>query len=121
DAVHLVVEALALRLQLPLDPERGELVGHHAQRPARLVGHRVRMTDAQDLRRRLRLVAGAEDAVARARTDGLGREVRRATAALGRDDDPAPDHRVLPQLRHVALPPSRPPAWPRAPATRRAR
>ena len=37
DSVHPVEQAFALAVEAALDPERGEFIGHHADRPTRRV------------------------------------------------------------------------------------
>ena len=100
-AVHLVVEALAPALEDALDLERGELVRHHADLPAGAVGGAARGAGGVDLGRGLVLVARTEGAIAGAPLEPDGGEVRGPAAALGRDDHPAADHRVLAELGHA--------------------
>src|SRR5439155_15719644 len=64
DAVHLVVDALAALLQVALDLQGGELVGHDADAPALLVGPRVAVAVRQDFQRGVALAALAERAEA---------------------------------------------------------
>ena len=62
DAVHHVVDAVAALVQVPLDLERGELVGDDADSPARAVRPRAVVAVGEDLGRRLVLVPFAERA-----------------------------------------------------------
>ena len=62
DAVHHVVDAVAALVQVALDLQRGELVGHDADPPARPVGPACRVAVGEDLGRRLVLVPLAERA-----------------------------------------------------------
>src|SRR5207247_5623141 len=64
DAVHLVVDALAALVQVALDLQGGELVGHDADAPALLVGPRVAVAVRQDFQRGVALAALAERAEA---------------------------------------------------------
>ena len=64
DAVHLVVDAVAALVEVALDLQGGELVGHHADAPALFVGLRVAVAVGEDLVRRVVLAALAEGAEA---------------------------------------------------------
>ena len=80
------------------DLKGGEFVGHDADAPAGLVGPGAGPAVGEDLVRRVLLVALAERAQRRRRQ----RLVPRRDGALGPirgDDHPAPDDRVLAQLR----------------------
>src|SRR5581483_7338179 len=99
DPVHAVVHALSDAIDLALDHERGELVGEHPQAPARRVAACARPvggTERQDLRRSLALLPGTERAHAGAWLLVRDLEVDGPARALGGDDDPAADDRVLP-------------------------
>ena len=100
DAVHLVVEAVALLVEVALDPQGGELVGHHAQRQPGCVRAAARRPVGQDLGRRLGLVAGAERAEVAARRNRRARARSRwALGAVGGDDHPAAGDGVFAQFR----------------------
>ena len=64
DAGHLVVDAVAALVQVPLDLQGGELVGDDADPPAGPVGPGAALAVGEDLGRRLVLVALAERAEA---------------------------------------------------------
>ena len=102
DPVHLVVQPLAPPVERALDLERGELVGYHAHGPAGTVGRPAPGPIGEDLRRRAVLVAGAERAEMLLLLVGDRDEAGGPAAALGRDDDPAADDRILAQLGHEA-------------------
>ena len=95
DTPHAVVEPHPLASQLPLDHERGVLVGDHAHGPAGGV-RRGAIAEGQDLRRCLRLVSVAERAIARrGHLGGRQVEVHGPPAAFGGDDDPASRNRFV--------------------------
>ena len=95
DAVHLVVHAFALAVQLAFDAQRRKLVGHHAHAPSRLVRAAAGAV-GQHFGRGLLLVAVAEGAKARGgRRHRLADEIGGAARAVGRDDYPAARDRVL--------------------------
>src|SRR5438445_335537 len=96
--VHPVEEPLARRLELPFDPEHGELVGQDPVGPAGPVRAALLAPTSEDLARGLVLVAFAEDALGPDRLHPLGDKIRRPPRALGGDDHPAADDRVLPEL-----------------------
>ena len=79
DAVHLVVDAVAALVEVALDLQGGELVGHDADAPALLVGPGAAVAVGEDLVRRLVLVALAERAEAAA--GGMGFALRARPAA----------------------------------------
>src|SRR4029077_1358286 len=98
------------------DAEGRELVGHHAQQPARRVRLAPARSERPDLLGRAMLLPRAEHAgpalaLARGR-----REVGGAARALGGDDDPAADDGIPAQLRHATRLPL--PASARAPGAR---
>src|SRR3989442_11419193 len=97
-AVHPVEEPLARGLELPFDPQHGELVGQHPVGPAGPVRATLLAPTGEDLARGLVLVAFAEDALGPDRLHRLGDEIRRPPRAFGGDDHPAADDRVLPEL-----------------------
>ena len=86
---------IALAVELAFDPQHGELVGHHAHAPARLVGPAA-VAVGQNLRRRLVFVAVVEwaDALGGNR-NRLPDEIAGAFGAFGGDDDPSPRDWVL--------------------------
>src|SRR5450759_4651654 len=101
DAVHLVVHALALAVQLAFDAEDGEFIGHDAHAPPGLVavpGGAV----GQHLGRCLVLIPVAERA-----DGGCGRrhrlpdEIAGAFGAIRGYNDPSPCDGVLTQFRQV--------------------
>ncbi len=104
DARHLVVDPLAPLVQVPLDLQGGELVGHDPDAPAGPVGARPAVAIGEDLGRGLVLLPLAEGAEPplglRLR---LALEVVRPLRPLVRDDHPATDDRVLTQLGHDGL------------------
>src|SRR5208282_603763 len=99
-AVHLVVDALAALVELALDAEGGELVGHNADAPAGLVGLGVAVAIGEDLVRRVLLLSRAKGAQAAAGNEDLALGRHGAFRAFGGDDDPATHDRILAQLRH---------------------
>ena len=101
-AVHPVVESLAA--SAPDRPRCGAR-GTCWRRPGRTspgsFGRRVGRAAGEDLGRGLVLVAADRTRSCRPRgRTGSVLEVRRPARALGGDDHPAPDDRILPQLRH---------------------
>ena len=104
DAVHLVVDAIAALVEVALDLERGELVGHDADAPALFVGAGVAVAVGEDLVRRVVLAALAERAEAAARRRRLDLRRDRPLGPVGGDDDPAANDRILAQLRHRQTP-----------------
>ena len=104
DAGHHVVDAVAPLVEAPLDLQRGEAVGHHADPPARSVGPRAEAAIGEDLRRRPILVPLAERAGGgRVRRRVLRAEVVGPLGPLVRDDHPAADDRVFPQVGHDSV------------------
>src|SRR5262249_23731518 len=102
DAVHDVVDALAMALEVPLDAQCRKLVGDDADAPAGRVGGRLgRIPVGEDLGWRLALVTGAEGARSPAALDQAAREVARPPYALGRDDHPPSEGGILAELRHA--------------------
>jgi hypothetical protein len=101
DAVHLVVQPLAAPIELAFDLQRRELVRHHAHVPAGRVRRAALEPVHVHLGRRLVFVSRAErtEAVGFGRRRGL--EIRGPAAALGGDDHPASDDRILAKLGHV--------------------
>src|SRR3989441_1375320 len=98
DTAHHVVQAFAVLVERPLDPQSGEAVRHdtHAPRPGAVAGA---VAERQHLRRRHSLAPRAEGTV----VAGVGRrcvvaERVGALAPLAGDDDPAPGHPVLAEL-----------------------
>src|ERR1700735_1920829 len=63
DAVHAVEHAFALAAQAAFNAERGEFVGHHAERPAGRVFSTAVAAVRQNFRRSLSFIAGAERTV----------------------------------------------------------
>jgi hypothetical protein len=89
DAIHLVVEAFTLPVECSLDAQRRELVGHHAQRPARAVPRAAVAAVGKDFRRRLAFVAIAKWTEARAPDlNFIPDEVRRPGGSASSNDDP---------------------------------
>src|ERR1035441_5058304 len=101
DAVHLVVHALALAVQLAFDAENGELIGHDAHPPAGLIAI-PRGAVGQHLGRCLVFVPVAERA-----HGGAGRRRRQADKIAGTfgairgDDDPSPRDGGLTEFSEV--------------------
>jgi hypothetical protein len=100
DAVHLVEQAFSLFVQVPLDLEGGELVGHHPEPPAGPVRSPV-LAVGEGLVGRGALVAGAEGAEPAPFLDALVLEVGGPLAAVGGDDHPSAGDRVFAQFWHV--------------------
>ena len=101
DAVHLVVHALALAVQLAFDAQRRELVGHHAHPPSRLVAV-AGVAVGQHLRRRLVFISVTERADGRRRRrNRLADKIARALGAVRGDNHPSPGDGVLTQFRQV--------------------
>src|SRR5262249_42941176 len=99
-AMHLVVDAVAALIEVPFDLERRELVGDHAHPPTTLIGAGMPFAVGQNLVRRLVLVPFAK----RAKRAAQGLRFRLGhhgtLGAFGRDDHPATDNRIFPQLWH---------------------
>src|SRR5262249_8051160 len=90
DSVHLVVKTLALAIELAFDFQCRKAIGNDAQGPGA-----ARAIDVH-LVWRLVLVARAERAErGAARRRRLMRILERPAGPLRRDDDPAPDDRIL--------------------------
>ena len=104
DAVHLVVNAFAALVEIALDLQSGELVGHDPDAPAALVGPRITIAVSQDLLRRLLLVPLAKRAIAAGCRRRLRPRDDRPLGAVGGDDHPAPHNRILTQFRHRQAP-----------------
>jgi len=104
DAAHAVVNSGALLLQIALDHERRELVGHHPDFPSRRIGRGTRRADGEDLGGRLVLVPRAERAERSRRLHFLAGddEIPGALAPLHRDDHPPLLDRIVSQFRHVS-------------------
>ncbi len=113
DAGHHVVDAVAPLVEAPLDLQRGEPVGDDADPPARSVGPRAEAAVGEDLRRRLVLVPLAERAGGRrVRRRVLRAEVVGPLGPLVRDDHPAADDRVFPQVGHDSVSSTAARGWP---------
>ena len=106
NAVHAIEHALGLAIQIALNAERRELVGHHAHGPARRIalGRRpavgVRAVRL-DLRRSLGFVAITKGTEAASDFDRLAGEVSRALGPVGRNDDPAAHDRIFSKFRQA--------------------
>jgi len=101
DAVHPVVDPVRGLPQLPLDLQRGKLVGDHAQGPVRIVGLPA-LPEGEDLGGRHPLAAGAQGAHPLAPGRGLRGKFLGTLRPLGGDDDPPADDRIFPKFRHAA-------------------
>ena len=62
DAVHPVVDSFPLSIEVPLDPEGGELIGNDPEGPTRGVGGRSIVPKGEDFGRRFVFVAFTEGA-----------------------------------------------------------
>ncbi len=101
DALHPVEEAFALTIQIALDSQHGELVGHHAEAPARLIG-RGTVAEGEHLRWCFAFVAGAERAEA---AGGRGRnrlpdKISGPPGTIGGDNHPTVGNGIFTQFRH---------------------
>ena len=96
DAVHAIVEPLALLVQVALDDQGRVLVGHHPQLPAGGIGVPPLPAVDEHLVRGGLLVAGAEGAEAALDLELLDEEIGRSFAPFLGDDHPAAQDRVFP-------------------------
>ena len=98
DAVHLVVHAVALAVQLAFDAEHRKFVGHDAHAPARLVARRRCCGTPAP---RAASYARFRNRKGRRRTGRRRRmpdKIAGALGAIGCNDDPSTRDRVLPQF-----------------------
>ena len=100
DGVALPEATLALILSIGLEPECRIEVGHHPHPPAFAIGLASGRAVGEDLRRRHRLMPGAEGAHIAGRDrllDCLGERIG-PPRALGGDGHPAPRDQILTKL-----------------------
>src|ERR1700722_7108949 len=101
DAIHLVKEAFTFAVEIALDAECGEFIGHDANGPSGGVRASVAAAVDENLRRRLDFMAGAEWAILAVwqRRDALAQKIVWALSALGGNDYPTASNRIFSQLR----------------------
>src|SRR5262249_54043789 len=100
DAVHLVVDALAAFVEVAFNLQDGKLVGYDADAPTALIGARIAVAIRQDLVGSIPFLAFTERAQARTGRHWLDLRPDRPFGPVGGNDHPAPDNRILTQLRH---------------------
>ena len=101
DAVHLVVDAFAALVEVPLDLQGREAVRHDADAPAALVGFGGAIAIGEDLERRILLVPLAKRAEGGRRRRWLVLDRDGPLGAVRGDNDPAAHDRVLAKFRHL--------------------
>ena len=100
DAAHHVVDAVAALVQLALDLQGGELVGHDADPPPFAVALRAGLAIGEDFVGRFVLVALAEGAEAALLALLRRVEVVRPFRPAAGDNHPAADNRVFSKVGH---------------------
>src|SRR5579864_1631245 len=109
DSVHAVKHSLRLAIQIALDPQSRELVGHNTNGPSRGVplrrGPSVRVrTVCLNLGRCLALVSVAKRAKSALNLHILANKIGWALRTIRRNNHPAPYDRIFSKFRHLLNP-----------------
>ena len=103
DAVHPVVHAVALAIQLAFDSQSGKLIRNHAHPPTRLVAPAA-IAVGQNLRRSFRFIAVIERAISVIGWQNrLADKIAGALGTAGCNDDPSPRDWVFTQFGQVTI------------------
>jgi hypothetical protein len=89
NAVHLIIDSLALAVQIPFDAKGREFVRDDTKGPSRGIGRGAIFSIGNNLGRGSILIAFTEGTKATHRFSLLWREIRRSSTSLRGDDHPS--------------------------------